>query len=76
MVSNSVDVSLLTLRQEERRVKVDHDDSVILALATSDPVQDFIWNVPGDIVEVTSVRVGKNHGASRQVAVKSILVSV
>jgi hypothetical protein len=65
MVGHSVHISLLSLWQEERRVKVDHDDPVVLALAASDSVQDFVGDISGDVVKVASVRVGEDYRASR-----------
>ena len=65
MVGHSVHISLLALWQKEGRVKVDHDDPVVLALAASDSMQDFVGDIPGDVVEVASVRVGENYRASR-----------
>jgi len=65
MVGHSVHIGLLALRQKERRVKVDHDHPVVLALAAADPVQDFVWDISGDVVEVTSIGVRQDYGTSR-----------
>lgn len=45
MVRDGLDVGLLSLREQECRVEVDHDHPIILALAATDLAEHFVGHV-------------------------------
>jgi hypothetical protein len=68
VVGHGVDIGLLAGRKQERRIEVDHYHAIVLALATTNSVQDLVGNVTRDVVEVTSVGMRKDYWSAREFA--------
>jgi hypothetical protein len=68
MVRDGLDVGLLSSREQECRVEVDHDYPIILALAATDLAEHLVGHVSRYVVEVTSVRVRQDYRTSCELA--------
>jgi hypothetical protein len=75
VVRNSFDIGLLSSRQEESRVKVDHHHAIVLSFPAAYLAKHFVRHVTWDVVEVPGIGVRQDHGTPGELAVENLDLS-
>ena len=66
MIGHRLDIGLLSGREQESRIEVDHRDTFVPAFSATNFKQDLIGHVSRYVVEMPRIGVGQDYGASSE----------